>query len=277
MYFRIITILNTYGEVDKYMKTKFLPLSFLCYTVIMTALSAVQLLFCIDPATGFFHKGLTAFGVIPVIISLSFFGVVFFTVKTVRPRYKSSCELSFFNVITAAVCALVILVDLITGVFSSGVISAIPMLFFMLILMYYVFIVAFGFTGKEMLPILSFLPIPYWLYKLITIFIDMTDMTIISENLFRLISAALLLINFVILAKVVCHFNFKHNSRILTSVGLATSGIVIGGSLPQYFLALTGKSGLLHFSSGPDVTVFVSAVYLAVFILTLNGKDNYKQ
>lgn len=143
-----------------------------------------------------------------------------------------------------------------------------------MIIIFFAALIGYGIAGKGIMPILCFLPLPYWIYMLIKFFIEITDMAIISENLYRMASIILMLICYTLLAKVMCYVNLRKNARRLTVIGLTTATIVGISNVSEYILILFKKSYVLHYSELPDVTLFLSAIYMVIYILVLNSRNN---
>lgn len=256
------------------MKTKLLSLSFVAAAVITILLRIIEMLYFIDPSTGFYYSGLTPFAFITVFFLLLFVVLDFLLVTINKPKYKSAGELYISNVVGALICLAGFLCDLIIKLCSPAGASTLQIIFSLMMIAFFAALTAYGIAGKAIMPILCFLPLPYWIYLLIRFFIEITDMAVISENLYRLAALSLMLICYSLLAKVMCHVNLRKNARRLTVIGLATATVVGISNVSEYILILLKKSYVLHYSELPDVTLFLSAIFMVIYILTLNRQDN---
>lgn len=256
------------------MKTKFLSLSFLAASIITILLRIIEMLFFIDPSTGFYYSGFRAFSFVNIFLIIAFAVLYYLVVRLNKPKYKSAGELHFSNAFGALFCVTGFTSDLIIKLCSSSGISVSNVIFLIMAIVFFSAQIAYNLLGKEIMPILTLLPIPYWLYMLIKFFIEITDMAIISENLYRLTAISLMLVSFTLLAKVMCYVNLRKNARWLTVIGLTTVMVVGVGNVAEYILVIFQKSNALHYNELPDVTLFLSAIYLLIYILTLNKRTN---
>lgn len=259
------------------MRTKFLSVSFIAALAVTILLRILELVFFINPTTGFYYSGLSAFSFVTVFSLLIFVAFYCLIVYLNPPRYKGAGELSFLNVIGAVICFAGFICDLIIKLCSNNGVSILYVIFSIMAIVFFGAQIGYSASGTGVMPILCFLPIPYWIYMLISFFIEITDMAIISENLYRLASIILMLISFTLLAKVMCYVNFRKNTRRLTIIGLTTATVIGISNVAEYLLVIFNKSNVLHYSELPDTTLFLSAIYLVIFILSLNKKDNIQQ
>lgn len=256
------------------MKIKLLSLSFAAAAVLTILLRSMEMIYFIDPSTGFYYSGLTPFAFITVFFLLLFLVLDYLLVTISKPKYKSAGEMYFSNVVGALIGLAGFLCDLIIKLCSPNGASTLHIVFSLMMIVFFAALTAYGVVGKPIMPILCFLPLPYWIYLLIQFFIEITDMAVISENLYRLAAISLMLICYSLLAKVMCHVNLRKNARRLTVIGLTTATVVGISNVSEYILVLFKKSYALHYTELPDVTLFLSAVFLVIYILTLNRKAN---
>ncbi|MBQ7289122.1 MAG: hypothetical protein IJW78_05300 [Clostridia bacterium] len=256
------------------MKTKLLSLSFAAATALIVLLRIVEMIYFIDSSTGFYYTGFAPFAWITFFFLLLFAVLIFVLVHLDKPKYKGAGELHLPNLLGAILCLAGFFCDLVVKLCSPNGTPPMQIFFSVLILVFFVALVAYGIAGKAIMPILCFLPLPYWIYMLITFFIEITDMAIISENLYRMAAIILMLVCYTLLAKVICYVNLRKNARRLTVVGLTTAVIVGITHLSEYILILFKKSYVLHYTELPDMTLFISAIYMVIFIFTLNSKNN---
>ena len=208
---------------------------------------------------------------------LLFLVLDFLLVGLRKPKYNSAGELYLSNTVGALLCLAGFLCDLIIKLCSPAGASALQIVCSLLMIVFFAALTAYGIAGKAIMPILCFLPLPYWIYLLVKFFIEITDMAIISENLYRLAAISLTLICYSLLAKVMCHVNLRKNARRLTVIGLTTAMVVGISNVSEYILILFKKSYALHYSELPDVTLFVSAIFMVIYIFNLNSKKNIAQ
>lgn len=256
------------------MKTKMLSLFFGASVVLTILLRIIEMMYFIDPATGFYYKGFSPFAALTVLFILIFAGLYAWIMKTNRPKYKSSGELYISTVVGSLICLAGILCDLIIKICSPIGTSGLEIVFSLMLILFFSAFAASGIIGKAIMPILCFLPLPYWIYMLIHFFIEITDMAVISENLYRLVALSLMLVCYLLLAKVMCHVNMRKNARRLTVIGLTTATVVGISNVSEYILILFRKSNVLHYSELPDVTLFLSAIFMVMYIFTINQQNN---
>ncbi len=259
------------------MRTKLLSLSFAVTAVVTIFLRIIEMMFFIDPSTGFYYSGFGPVAFITVFI-LAVFAVFAYIIVTIgKPKYKSAGELYYANVIAALICLCGFVCDLIIKVCSVKGVSWLEVLISLMAIAFFAAQAGYGIAGKGTMPVLCFLPLPYWIYILVKFFIEITDMAVISENLYRLTAIILILICYTLVAKVICYVNLRKNARRLTVIGLVAAVIVGISNISEYILVIFKKSYVLHYNELPDVTLFLSAIYMVIYILSLNKQNNLEK
>lgn len=259
------------------MRTKLLSLSFVAVAGFTILLRIIEMMFFIDPSTGFYYSGFGSIAFITVGFLAAFAVFAYIIIATNKPKYKSAGELYYSNVIAALICLCGFVCDLIIKVCSVNGISWFEVLLSLMAIAFFAAQAGYGIAGKGTMPILCFLPLPYWIYMLIKFFIEITDMAVISENLYRLASIMLMLICYTLVAKVMCYVNLRKNARRLTVIGLVAAVVVGISNVSEYILVIIKKSYVLHYNELPDITLFLSAIYMVIFILSLNKQENLEE
>lgn len=258
------------------MKTKPIAICFGVFTALATVFRLFELLYCIDPATGFYLPGKRFFCVFAIICAAALFAAC--AVLTARePAIRGAgSEQPPALVFAAAVCFLGFFVDLAFRLTSETRISSLRFICTALILAFFLAEVWCGIAGTELHPAMSFLPLPYWLYALVRFFIDISDMAVISENLYRIAALSLMLLCFTSAAKLHCRVETGVNTKRLTCLGLTACAVVSAGTLSEYAAMIIGRADVLHYGEPPEITLPLAALYLAVFVFCRRSSPRWQ-
>ncbi len=239
-------------------------------------LRCIQILFLIEPKTGFFKYELetlgtiTTFLVIAVSVFTAFLGFIHkdITVKNLN-RYSS------FVGACAIFMGIAHLVEPFTTALDS---SAVPLYMrilkiFFIILTGFV-LVYFGFcrlTRRHFAPALFVVPIFTWVIRLMSTFISFNGMSYISENLFDILMLCSVLLFMLFYGKSMCRIRQKYCSRLTLAFGIAAVFFTSASVIPSTIISLTGSMTLYHTTLDNHSTCIFTAVFILSVVLSLVG------
>ncbi len=132
-----------------------------------------------------------------------------------------------------------------------------------------VFFIAYGLKAfiKYKLPTpLYMIPVAYWAVKLVYMFMSISTLALITDNILVCAAYGSTLVFMLEYAKLANKINIQATSRLLLASGMCASIFSIVSSLPRFVVVLTGNSKVLHESIFSTLTMLVTGVFMILFI-----------
>ncbi len=239
------------------------------FVAALVGLRIVDMAVFTEIETGFYRGGFRGL-TLPLLLTAACF--VIFAARFVRLRSAEyfAWRVTPPPVAAGAALALVGFLCFFAAGAARGSVTPGSALFFLLAAAYFALTVGFALVGKPLPVAVNFLPVAYWVYKLIRFFTNISDIAVISENLYRLASVIFTLVAYTLLAKVVCGVGTARNGRIFTVEALLAALSVAVSEVAPFILAAARGSVTLN-GRTPDPELVFSAVYLCVCVFALNS------
>ena len=257
------------------MKHKFIVTYFILALSTLSVARVFQILFLLEPTTGFYKAEYSSAHVlyiaffICVIIVLGAFAFSSRRMPTHAPKVDRF--LSVISFVVAISFAVSSAVDLVNGLSSTKMLSA---LFSLLAVIFFVLYGLSGISNIKVPPVVVLFVFPVWGFRLVSSFISFTGMANISENIYDILMLCVNLFFFVTMAKILCGVYVIKNIRHIFQVGLIASLLCIICSAPRYFVVLIGQQDMLHESTTLDISVLATGLFIAAFTLKLYSRSN---
>ncbi len=251
------------------MKFKYIMWFFAVSLCACTLIRTLQLFFTLDTATGFIKTEYKSVGVIMTAIVCvaalvgALIGVSVRRCPIKMPKINpflgiSSLLLSFAvfgEVFTAGAASLSnIYVDIALKAFGcfTGL-----------------FFAAYGlkaFAQFKLPAPLFILPVVYWAIKLIYVFMSVSTLALITDNIYVCAAYASTLVFMLAYARLANGISLESTSRMLMASGICATIFSVTASLPRFLVVLSGNSALLHESVFSTLTMLATGIFMILFI-----------
>lgn len=234
-----------------------------------TFIRILQLLFTLDPATGFVKSEYRAVGIaMMAIIVIAALTSVVIGISVRRCPVKMPKVKPLLG-IGSILLGVSILVEVLwpVGLRESNVyiVVALETMGFFAGALF----IAYGVKAfvKYKLPApLFMIPVAYWAVKLIHMFMSMATISLITDNILICAAYGSSLVFMLEFAKLANKINVETTSRGLIASGMCASIFSVVASLPRFVVVLIGHSEVLHESVFSTLTMLVTGIFMILFI-----------
>lgn len=245
--------------------------------VLNLILRSFQLRYTIEITTGFFRHSLADFGAIML-------GIIFFAALCSAAFAFLCCnspENPPLPSLPLGISALLLGVLVLVQVFLETFSSVVPIWQVVLIKLFGfasgAFLVVFGllkFVKIKFPRILYIIPTIYFIFRIIGVFVNISSLALISDNLLLMAFYCSALWFWLQFAKL---YNYNYDEKAFRSLlasGILTVQFALTQSLPHIIVNIVTGSNYLHTSVIENLAVLLTGVFVAVFTLChfLNNK-----
>lgn len=230
----------------------------------------LQLLYMIEPATGFFKPEFasigTGIGIGLGILALLFLIFSIFRNNEIRYIPKRSVSLSVLSFALAAT-QLAEIFSFVSGSEKFTPAAALGVLFLLGSAAFFILLGVSRVTNFSLPAAFSLFPVFLWVYQLITSFMHYTGIANISENLFDVAMLCFTLLFLLNQAKMCCGVGESKSVRWALGSGLTAALFCAVTTLPRYAVILLNHRNVLHESTMPSPVNAAMLLYIVVFLV----------
>lgn len=257
------------------MKSNKIMLFYFAALPISLCLRFLQLIFTVEPKTGFYIPESEGMGTVLLIVILlcSLFVALF-----ARLTYKQPDDLPKMNIWLSASSALLsvsIFLETFFADLSLPILGWQNILLKVLSLACSIYLLAFAsspYLKFKIKPILSTLPVIYSIIRLICDFTLVSKLAIISDNIFLIAVYSVSMFFFMNFAKLYNGIEDDKNYKKILSYGLTLSVLCFTSSIPNLLFS-TIFIGFDHISLITNITVLTLGIFASAFVFSNNQKD----
>lgn len=252
---------------------------FLVALPISVMVRLLQVVYTIDSKTGFFVPAYKVISFYMILVLLAANAAIAVLSLTSHRSPEKPPKVNPFLAISSVLLGISILVEVTTENF----VSTIP--FWQIIMLNLsavltaVFFFAYAATAiiKNKLPaFLSIFPAIYWIFRLICLFMSISSLSLISDNVLLMACYCVSLIFMVNFAKLFNGIKDDFNSRKLMASGLTSVTVCATDAIPRIILLATGRAEYLHSSASSTYTVLATGIFILAFVLSHFSYNNLK-
>ena len=256
---------------------------YICLPLVI-ALRTIQLLFMVDPQTGFALEENFLGGTMgTVLVSFMFLGLVAVLLLLSRLAGAWPSQLPQNSPVVGVIALVLSLCNMyeLVRVFGeqmgqgNRVVNVALILFVILSSAYYFLLGLSCLVRFALPPVCSLIPVVFHVLLLISTFMKYTALANVSENSYDIACLCLMLVFSLQYAKLSCGYQFMKTSRYIYGVGLSAALLCVMITLPRYIILLTGRGESLHNTLTLSPYLLVYAVFMVVF-LSRNFKSPFR-
>ena len=258
------------------MKHKTLYVGYAFSLIALLVMRICQLLFVIEPATGFYKPQYENFWIISATaIVVSALALAFFSYTDIdfTARKKEGIPVAIFS--------LVLGVSFVIKAFSSvlevsGILAFVVAALSLILAVIYICSACMLFVGKKIKINYFIVSVVFWLVELISVYLQNDDISAVPQRTYWILSATLCLITSLDILKDKAEMLTKISSKTMVAFSLFTSLFCIISTLPNIILMVLGKGNLLYGTSLSDVFYLFYGIYISVYIFSTFKQKKYK-
>lgn len=259
------------------MKYKHLVTFFLIALPICVIIRTLQVLCTVDGVTGFFKHEYRTIGILMSGLLLVIIGtcaVMCSLIKRCPPKMPKVKPLLGVPSVALGVAVLY-------EIFTNSYNSRIPFIGVVLVDIFgvatAVLFIAYGlkmFKDFHIKRKLYAIPVVFFMARLVCVFITVSSIALIVDNLFMILCYCSLLLFMLEYAKFANNLDVDMNFKKLLIAGLCSILLCAVSSIPRLIAIISGNTAVLHESVASVITTLVAGVFISAFIFTAYSKDN---
>ena len=264
------------------MRYKHIMLSLGISLPVCVLLRTFQLLFMIEGKTGFVGRNYTYLSAAIMIIIFAAAALNTIFGATVHRSPKRMPKVNIALGISAMILGCAIIYDSINSIVEMPVTSWQNFVMVVMGCVCAIWFMAYGAKAvyNYKLPHLTYvIPVIYWAAKFIVVFTSISPLTLITDNVFVLISYCAVLIFMFEFAKVANNIDKDTTYKKLLSSGIASTILCAVSSLPRLIATGAGTIESLHDSVSSVFVSLVTGIFVLVYCLShfSNSNLSYKK
>lgn len=262
----------------------------LCFAVCSALLRFLQLVFCIDPLTGFFKKGYSFFGTELGVAIFVFILFAFLFSFSASKLPKSAPEKTVSLAIGYLILAIGIIFDIIfcptRQVVASwqnalfiflGILCVIYFVFeFLLKFFHFSFLEKYNIKNNTLPPLFCIIPVLFYIIKTIIYFSFYTEIAIISDIVFEIFAMICVIFFFLFFARFQNGVHIIKTQKRLISVCVVTFISTLLSGLPKTALFVFGFSKYMHSFSINNISSLCVCAFVAIYYFNVFKNENLK-
>ncbi len=264
------------------MRYKHIMLSLGISLPVCVLLRTYQLLFMIEGKTGFVGRNYTFLSTAIMVVIFSAVALNAIFGATVHRSPKKGPKVNIVLGISAMLLGGAIIYDSVDSVVEMPTTSWQNFLLVIMGCVCAVWFLAYGAKAvyNYKLPHLTYtIPVIYWAAKFIVVFTSISPLTLITDNVFVLISYCAVLIFMFEFAKVANNIDKETTYKKLLSSGVASVILCIVSSLPRLIATSSGSIESLHDSVSSVFVSLVTGIFILAYTVShfSNSNLSYKK
>ncbi|MBQ7725971.1 MAG: hypothetical protein IJT66_02385 [Clostridia bacterium] len=243
-------------------------------------LRILQLLFAVDPVTGFYVREYRTAGIALTLVLFAICAVLvflcFFSFRNPATPPKKSLPLAVVSFLLAAATGF----ERFANASVAGTLlwqKAVLTVFAVLTVGY---LIGFGvgqLASFRLPPVTALIPSGYFLIKIISTFTAVSSLSLISDNLFLLAAECTSLLFYLSFAKLYNGVNEERNFRSLLAWGLTSGVLCLSQSLAHLFLAASATVQDNHSTPAANAFFLAAGLFALIFTLTHFSRRNTEE
>ena len=256
-------------------------IAFFVFMPVIIALRAIQLLYMIEPETGFAQKENILGGELGVtLISVMYFGILFALYLLSRlsggwpaSLNKKNRPIGVISILLSIANALELyrIIDQRLAE-TNRVIQCLLLLSAVASSAYFLIYGLSCFKKVVFPPLMALCPVAFHVFLLVATFMKYTALANVGENSYDIACLCLMLVFSLQYAKMTLDYNFFKASRTIYGIGLASASCAVLITIPRYIIILLDKGSALHSTLTLSMYILLYAVFEVVF-LSVNMKQ----
>lgn len=259
------------------MRYKHIMLSLGISLPVCVLLRTYQLLFMIEGKTGFVGRNYTFLSVAVMIVIFAAIALNSIFGATVHRSPKKMPKVNFALGISAMLLGGAVIYDSIDSMAQTPTASWQTFVLVVMGCVCAIWFMAYGAKAiyNYKLPRLTYIiPVIYWAAKFIVVFTSISPLTLITDNVFVLISYCAVLIFMFEFAKVANNIDKDTTFKKLLSSGIASVMLCFVSAIPRFIATGTGNTESLHDSVSSVFVTLITGLFALVYILSHFGVSN---
>lgn len=122
----------------------------------------------------------------------------------------------------------------------------------------------------------SAIPVIAWILRLVVTFISFTGMSNISDNLYDVLTLGAITVFLLLQGKVFCKIEVKSASSYIYTSAMVAVLFTAVAIIPRFVVAVSGTEEYSHLQVDSTLSLFFTAVYIAVYLIVINKKAKAK-
>ena len=253
------------------MKYKHIMLSLGVSLPICVMLRTYQLLFMIEGKTGFVGKNYTFLSAAVMVVIFAAIAINAVLGTTVHKSAKDMPKVNLFLGISAMLLGGAIVYDAIGYAVDAPIMGWQTVLFVVMGCVCSIWFMAYGAKAiyNYELPAITYtIPVVYWAAKFIVLFTSISPLTLITDNVFVIISYCVILAFMFEFAKVANNIDKDTTYKKLMASGITSVMLCFVSALPRFIATGTGNTESLHDSVSSVFATLITGVFVLVYIIS---------
>lgn len=229
----------------------------------------VMLLFTIEEKSGFIISEYAVWAIVFLVFLVLAAAIIFCFSLIEKPKNNGICEKQsvLFPISCVAVSVSIIYETFFSGIMSGAVLyqTLIHSILAIISAVALLLIAYCGFMKLTFPPIISVLPIFFWIMRLVIIFSSFSTISVISHTIIETAAMCLTLITFIIYAKIESGYLEKERHLLAFATVLVNAYVCLISSVPRIICDIASFEQAVHLHPVPSLTS-LSAAFFSIII-----------
>ena len=259
------------------MKYKHLVTFFLIALPVCIIVRTLQILCTVDGTTGFFKHEYRTIGIFMSVLLIAVIGACAVMCSLIKRCPPKMPKVKLFLGTSSIALGVAVLFEIFTTSYNSGVPFAVRVIVDIFGAATAVFFIVYAlrmFKDFHIKRKLYIIPVIFFMVRLVCVFITVSSIALIVDNLFMILCYCSLLLFMLEYAKFANNLDTDMNFKKLFIAGLCSILLCAVSSIPRLIAIISGNTDVLHESVASVVTTLVAGLFISAFIFTAYGKDN---
>lgn len=225
----------------------------------------VMLLFTIEEKSGFIISEYAVWAIVLLVFLVLAAAIIFSLSLIEKPKNIRSCmdQGIIFPISCIAVAIAIIYETFFSGIMSGAVLyqTLIHSILAIVSAVALLLIAYCGFMKLTFPPIISVIPIFFWITRLIIIFSSFSTISVISDTIIETAAMCLTLITFIIYAKLESGYLEKEKHLLAFATVLVNTYVCLIASVPRIICDITSFEQAVHLHPVPSLTTLSAALF----------------
>ncbi len=238
---------------------------------VCVAARVFQIAYTIDGITAFYYKGFETIGTLLLCLIAVITALIYFFGFKAYKTPQNPPQHNFALTVVALAMAVTLGNEFLHKKFPPTTLMwqvTVVKILTVLCIAYFLALALQGLFNFEMLPLLHIIPALFAISQTISVFIDVSSLAIISDNILLVAAYCLLMVFFINYAKLYNGIDIEYNFKKILATGLATTIVCTTQTVAYFGVNLFGKQGYLHSDFNTMLTILCFGIFTLVFTVS---------
>lgn len=241
-------------------------------TIAAIVMRLIMAFFITDQKSGFVNSENIAYALFIVLIILAAAVAVFLQVFFgKKENFRSADFEGAPRIVISILLSFAVILDI--GVNKTGVLVPVWMArLYVAVAVVFIAYLIFSAFKKETEPLLSVIPVVFWLLRLVMTFIEFSSISNTVDNIIELVTLGVILIFFLTYSKAICLDADQKLLRNLNALSFLSCYMAFITAVPKAVIVFSGHAGILHQNNRSFLLTLLTGVYILFFVFQNNKK-----